>query len=134
MFLVAHKIPNCIARKMKSVMSLISMFLCSSLLHACQNNDTVHWPSWRGPTSNGHAASSANPPTQWSESINLRWKTGIPGLGNSTPSIAGNQIILTSAAATGRKVGNPTSSGKPNEFHELLVISYDFETGAELKR
>jgi cytidylate kinase len=36
------------------------------------------WPQWRGPQMSGVSA-SATPPTEWSESKNVRWKVEIPG-------------------------------------------------------
>ncbi|MDF1813519.1 MAG: PQQ-binding-like beta-propeller repeat protein [Verrucomicrobiales bacterium] len=55
------------------------------------------WQEWRGPTRNGHAATGENPPTQWSETKNIKWKTPVPGRGHSSPTVIENQIILTTA-------------------------------------
>lgn len=35
------------------------------------------WPKWRGPSANGFSR-HANPPTEWSETRNIRWKVEIP--------------------------------------------------------
>jgi hypothetical protein len=35
-------------------------------------NHDRYWPTWRGPAGIG-TSSTANPPTEWSESKNLRW-------------------------------------------------------------
>ena len=56
------------------------------------------WAQWRGPTWNG-VATRGNPPTTWSETENLNWKTAIPGKGWATPVIWGERLfILTSIA------------------------------------
>lgn len=52
------------------------------------------WPQWRGPLSTG-AAPDADPPLTWSESQNVKWKTAIPGEGDATPIISGNDAILS---------------------------------------
>lgn len=121
---------------MKFLPSLVLLLLITSTLQGFQSENDAVWPAWRGPTMNGHADQAASPPTEWSESKNVQWKTELPGLGNSTPSVWGNKIVLTYTRPTGRKVavtgkdaaGNP----KPNELHELFVIAYDFETGNEI--
>ena len=42
--------------------------------------DDRYWPQWRGPLATG-VAPGADPPTEWSETRNVRWKVAIPGLG-----------------------------------------------------
>ncbi len=58
------------------------------------------WPWWRGPSRNGHAPTSAKPPTTWSETKNVVWKTPLPGRGHSSPIIVGDRIFLTTADDT----------------------------------
>ena len=55
-----------------------------------------YWPNWRGPDNTG-AAKSGNPPTTWSETENIKWKTEIPGHGLSTPIIWENKIFFLTA-------------------------------------
>ncbi|MCD8535812.1 MAG: hypothetical protein LR011_13925, partial [Verrucomicrobia bacterium] len=55
-----------------------------------------NWPTWRGPGSNGVAPDS-NPPVEWSEEQNIRWKTPIPGEGHSSPIVWGDRIFLMTA-------------------------------------
>lgn len=57
------------------------------------------WPRFRGPTGDGHAAST-NLPTSWSEGHNVTWKVPVPGQGHSSPVIADGQIWLTTALTT----------------------------------
>lgn len=59
----------------------------------------VDWPQWRGPGLNNHAPKDTHPPTEWSETKNVRWKTAIPGRGHSTPIFVGDRIYLTTAEA-----------------------------------
>ena len=53
----------------------------------------ANWPNWRGPNSNGTAA-SGNYPVKW-EPENVLWKIDIPGKGCSTPIVWEKQIYLT---------------------------------------
>lgn len=63
------------------------------------------WPQFRGPTAQGHA-DAATPPTEWSQSQNVAWRTEIPGLGWSSPVVAGGRVYLTTATpgTVGRQV------------------------------
>lgn len=55
-----------------------------------------NWPQWRGPKADG-VAPKANPPTEWSEAKNVKWKVKTPGFGTSTPIIWGNKVFLLTA-------------------------------------
>jgi outer membrane protein assembly factor BamB len=55
------------------------------------------WPWWRGPSRSGIAPASASPPTHFSETDNVVWKSPIPGRGHSSPVIVGDRIYLTTA-------------------------------------
>ena len=46
----------------------------------------AYWPTWRGPTGNG-VSPEGDPPIEWSETENIRWKVEIPGLGSASPVI-----------------------------------------------
>jgi outer membrane protein assembly factor BamB len=60
------------------------------------------WPHWRGPLANG-LAPHGNPPLQWSETENVKWKFKLPSEGLATPVIWGDKIFLVSAIATGKR-------------------------------
>ena len=59
------------------------------------------WPWWRGPTRDGIAVGDA-PPTTWSESENVVWKTNIPGRGHSSPTVVGDRIYLATSDESAR--------------------------------
>ncbi|QDS94786.1 Polyvinylalcohol dehydrogenase precursor [Roseimaritima multifibrata] len=59
--------------------------------------DSADWPLWRGVQQDGHAAADATPPTQWSETDNVRWRTPVPGRGHGSPIVAGNRVYLASS-------------------------------------
>src|SRR6266540_5498691 len=57
-------------------------------------------PQWRGPLANG-VAPLANPPVEWSEKKNVRWKVALPGKGHSSPIVFGDRVYVLAAAPIG---------------------------------
>ncbi len=128
--------------KTKSTLQLIStfVFLISFISTGfAQNKEADNWLQWRGPLGTG-VAIKGNPPTSFSETKNLKWKTAIPGKGHATPIVWGNQIIIQSAVATNEKQekksddkrseGERRMSGtKTDLIHEYKVISVNKENG-----
>ena len=55
------------------------------------------WPWWRGPNRNGIAAADQKPPTRWSETENVLWKSPVPGRGHGSPTVVGDQVFLATA-------------------------------------
>ncbi len=69
-------------------------------------NDFVNnWHNWRGPNFDG-SSPNGDPPIEWSETKNIKWKVEIPGEGASTPIIWGDRIVVLSAVKTDRKPGD----------------------------
>ncbi len=65
-----------------------------------------YWPQWRGPLATG-VAPMGDPPIQWNETENIRWKIPLPGLGHSTPIVWGDHVFVTSAEAYGERLTPP---------------------------
>ena len=63
--------------------------------------DPPAWPQWRGPLGTGEAP--GDPPVEWSETENVRWKFRLAGLGHSTPVIGNGRAWFTSATEDGKK-------------------------------
>ena len=55
------------------------------------------WPWWRGPTQDGVAPANQTPPLKWSEDQNVIWKADVPGRGHGSPTVVGNQVLITIA-------------------------------------
>ncbi len=94
-----------------------------------------HWPQWRGPLGTG-VAPNAQPPVEWSETKNIRWKTAIPGKGHSTPIVWGESIFLMTAIPFGEPVKPriPTRPGAHDNLsmthrHEYAVLAVSRKTG-----
>lgn len=87
-----------------------------------------YWPMWRGPLATG-VAPKADPPIEWSENKNIRWKVPLPGKGHSTPIVWGDHLFVTAAVPFGEKL-EPKLSGRPGahdnlpvtQKHQFLVI------------
>jgi len=118
--------------------ALILSFVFFTVSKAQNNKTTANWPQWRGPLGTG-AAIKGNPPTDFSETKNLKWKTEIPGKGHATPIIWENHIIVQTAVPTEEKIkveestaseGQQRMSGtKTDAVHEYRVILVNRETG-----
>jgi outer membrane protein assembly factor BamB len=89
------------------------------------------WPQWRGPLATG-VAPLADPPLTWSETSNVKWKTPIPGEGDSTPIVWDNRVFILSAITTGKKPSAPVAADAPDEIYQWVVICLDRNQGKVL--
>jgi outer membrane protein assembly factor BamB len=94
-----------------------------------------NWAQWRGPLGTG-VAPHANPPIEWSESKNIRWKTPLPGKGHSTPIVWDDRIFLTTAEPFGDPIeprfstAPGTHDGVPvTHHHSFVVLAVDRRNG-----
>ncbi|HVS63764.1 MAG TPA: PQQ-binding-like beta-propeller repeat protein [Thermoanaerobaculia bacterium] len=87
------------ARPLASMPALATVL---STLVACGGEGVdAPWPQWRGPTGDG-VSTEAPLPTTWSiDSYNVRWRTEIPGVGNSQPVVADGRVFGTYAYRQG---------------------------------
>lgn len=95
-----------------------------------------NWPSFRGPHASG-VADGQNAPTTWGaeKSVNILWKTPIPGLAHSSPVVWGDRVYLTTAISS-----DPKAEFRPGLFgdvepskdlsrHSWRVYCLDMNTG-----
>jgi outer membrane protein assembly factor BamB len=110
--------------------------LAPALILPAQDGAGVEfWPQWRGPLQNGMSP-TADPPTRWSETENVRWKTELPGLGHSTPIVWDDRVFVTTAIPFGEE-GPPVPDDAPGAHdnapvtrqHEFAAIALDRATG-----
>jgi outer membrane protein assembly factor BamB len=97
-----------------------------------------NWHQWRGPHATG-VAPLGDPPIEWDESRNLKWKTEIPGRGKSTPIVWENRVFLITAVNTEIVVADATKPEDqpqrqfgikfPNTHYRFAVICLDRDTG-----
>ena len=88
------------------------------------------WGQWRGPHWTG-VSKTANPPTEWAEGKNVRWKVVIPGRGSATPVVWGERVYLLTAvpAGVGGDAQHAQMGAKPRIPHRFLVMAIDRRTG-----
>jgi outer membrane protein assembly factor BamB len=97
-----------------------------------------NWPSFRGANASG-VADGQLPVTAWdvAKGIHVRWKTPIPGLGNSCPVVWGDNVFVTTAVGepkAGLKTGlyGSVDSVKDSSKHRWCVYCLDKRTGKVL--
>jgi outer membrane protein assembly factor BamB len=73
-----------------------------------------NWPQWRGPLATG-VAPEADPPLQWSETKNVKWKVPIPGVSSSTPVIWNDRVFVLTAVRSGKLGDAKSGDGKTSE-------------------
>ena len=78
------------------------------------------WAQWRGPLANG-VAPHANPPIEWNEKKNIRWKIELPGKGHSSPIVFGDRVYVMSAAPFG-EAQKPVHDSAPG-VHDSVPVT-----------
>ena len=106
--------------------------------HSIAGETGDNWPHWRGPGANGHAP-KAEPPLNWDEKTNIKWKAPLPGKGSSTPIVWGDQVFVVTAIETDRVADSaelpkvePQIERKtiaPKNYYQFVVMSFDRGTG-----
>ncbi len=71
-----------------------------------------NWPQWRGPKNDG-ISTERGLPEKWSKTLNVAWRTPLPGRAGATPCVWGDRIYLTS-----------------NEGDDLVLLCIAAEDGA----
>jgi outer membrane protein assembly factor BamB len=109
---------------MRSAGRALATLLGIISLHAATPADSdKYWGQWRGPHATG-VSTVANPPVEWSETKNVRWKVPIPGRGSASPIVWGDRIyVLTAIPANGAE--HP----QHGIMHKYVVLAIDRKTG-----
>lgn len=100
-------------------LALLICFPLTNSSHAGEAKAERNWPSFRGPVHTG-VAPGANPPHEWSEAKNVRWKVELEGSGHASPVIWGDRIYVMSAVKTEGQV-QPQTTGESDV--EILPAS-----------
>ena len=111
----------------KCFLILAGLFLLPSLAQADTN---AYWPHWRGPNENG-LVDHGNPPVEWSESKNIRWKAAIPGLGHATPVVWGDRIFVQTAVQTDKtvEIAQENKKAAPPYVYQYKVLALHRKSG-----
>ena len=103
----------------------------SSVLRAADPVAERFWPQWRGPYASG-VSRTADPPLEWSETKNIRWKIEIPGRGSSSPVVWGDRLFVTTAipmGVAGAAAHEPRGKIQPRDVHQFKTLAIDRRTG-----
>jgi outer membrane protein assembly factor BamB len=106
--------------------SLISGVLALSFALLASPAAAQDWPQFRGPGGQGHS-DERGLPLEWSETRNVAWKSPIPGLGWSSPVVAGGRVWLTTASE-----GTTRDGRADRDSVSLRAIAFDVATGREV--
>lgn len=98
------------------------------------------WMNWRGPLANG-VAPLADPPVEWSETRNVRWKVALAGKGHSSPIVVRDRVVVVSAVPIGeakppvydKAPGSHDNAGVTHK-HQFVVQSLHRKDGSQAWR
>lgn len=126
--------------KASAALLLLTMVLIRPVAGNASLVDPPAWAQWRGPYSNGMAATAA--PVEFGDGKNVKWKVPIQGRGFSTPVIWGDKLFLTTAVPTGKGAAGaadaapagrgPGGGAGGGEEHKFIVMCLDRNTGKTL--
>lgn len=77
------------------------LLVAIGFLIATSFSSAQDWPCFRGPEHTGHAVGKFS--TEWGPGQNIKWKIQLPGLGNSSPIVVGEQVFVAMAEEKGKK-------------------------------
>ncbi len=98
--------------------SLLFSFLFASLTYG-QLLPERQWPGYRGYMASGVLDNANLPETfDFEKLINVKWKTGIPGMGLSSPAIWGDRLFITTAVSDADKAGY-----KPGLYGDVTPVN-----------
>jgi outer membrane protein assembly factor BamB len=125
---------------MRTILFALGFWLIAS---ACPGDDfhaerMNNWHQWRGPRADG-IAPHGNPPVQWGERKNVKWKVPLPGEGHASPSVWRDLVFVLAAVQTDRRIdqlappkAEPPGGYKterPVHFYRFVVMCLDRGTG-----
>jgi outer membrane protein assembly factor BamB len=100
-----------------------------------------NWHQWRGPNADGTAA-KADPPVQWDQKTNIKWKAPLPSRGSASPVVWGNRVFVLTAVKTDRAAKEEdlpkpdkrfkTNTTPPTNYYQFVVLCFDRTSGKEL--
>lgn len=121
-------------QQLRSCLSLVVFFVFVGPAESWADD----WGHWRGPKGNG-VSTEATPPTEWSETKNVKWKVAIEGRGSGSPVVWGERVFVVTAVSTG------SSSRESDEFSgrrgrssnaltrtDFQILCFDRDTGKKI--
>jgi outer membrane protein assembly factor BamB len=121
----------------KSAVLIIGLFIAAGFYLGAQNAADVekNWHQWRGPYMTG-VSPDGDPPIEWNETHNVKWKTPIPGKGHATPIVWEDKIFVLTAVETdkqgqapeqaqesGSRRGRGMPTTRTTKIHKFVVLA-----------
>ena len=107
-------------------MRYIALLALASLMSASSLSAGDTWPRFRGPNGSGRSDEKGFP-VRWTDD-DYEWKTKLPGLGHSSPSVWAEHVFLTCATEDGKKrfvIDVDASTGKIRWQRELEAETHE---------
>jgi outer membrane protein assembly factor BamB len=95
--------------KARTALVFVSVYSFIAAVDVSPALGEANWLQWRGPEGTGVAPDS-DPPVDWSENKNVKWKVPIPGKGHATPIIWKDLVIVQTAVKTDKQVKKEETS------------------------
>jgi outer membrane protein assembly factor BamB len=108
---------------------VLSLF--TALARTADGPADKNWPQWRGPRGTG-VSPSADPPIEWSETKNIKWKVEIPGRGSASPVVWGDRLFLLTAVPGGvplSETHQPRGAMTPRLVHAYKLLAINRKDG-----
>ena len=104
--------------------SMLVLSLSRSSTRRTRQRRPRNWHQWRGPHATGVSA-TANPPLEWSETKNIRWKVEIPGRGSASPVVWGDRVFVLDGrpgrASPATRSTRRAAACTPRGVHRFIV-------------
>lgn len=106
-----------------TVLMVFVLFFSSLFFGAGISSDyEKYWHQWRGPFMTG-VSPNGDPPLEWSETKNIKWKIAIPGKGHASPIIWEDQIFILTAIETDKDTQSVKESEPPQQGHRGMPVN-----------
>ena len=87
-----------------------------------------NWPQWRGPNAQG-VSEAKGLPEKWSATQHMKWKVDLPGVGDGSPCVWGDRVVITASIPEGDEIkpGNPAHPKPTGPMAKLRFMRYQFQ-------
>ena len=105
---------------MLSLRTVAALWLSLTLSALADSDAGKFWPQWRGPLGTG-VAPQANPPLNWSETNNIKWRLALPGEGDATPIVWADRVFVLTAVPVAKDAPQPGAPGALGAFRFTIL-------------
>ena len=114
------------------IASFAIVFTLHAAVGAPSDEARRNWPQWRGPLATG-VAPEADPPLEWSETKNVKWKIQIPGSGSASPVVWGDRVFVFTGRPGKIKAEIRVDLPRPRDITDPKIGEFATRIMAELE-